>query len=1080
MLLGFILVVGIVVLALGVLQITQVPDQTRSAEISHDDQMQTDMTNFGSAIDRATRTGGERGTGLRLGAEYPSWRFLLSPPPSVGSLETESGTLTLENIEVDGPENARLYREAVASFDTERVVFEPNYHEYQSGATIQYEHGVVASSFDRGDDVLRSQPNRLFTGESIRLPVVSGDLSLSRDSVSVEARATGTAAQSVPVTSNGDGPIRFTLPSDVDPAVWERALPDAATVQTNESGDVTVELEERDDPYELYLGGVALNDRQTEDAAYLVNVTSQAVDPNERFTVEARDRFDNPVPGAPLNLTGCNLSDTTTDDDGQATLRCNQVTESVIVRLDDAAREELTEYDRYEWVQFNTGGDVSGTTPFVESDPIELTEREFQGDPENKNRTRLRIDYTAVADLFFDPESGEEPAELESAALEVYERSSVLTDAELGEIVTATTQPLSGQTDNSTWVTPWLDPGEYAVQIRVKNTDGQTAVAYTNETVGVPSLSADPGPDRTVDVGEPIAFDGSNSTGDIIAYDWDFGDGTTATGVTPEHTYTESGTYTVTLTVTGADGETVTNTATVQVVDPAGTISGTVTDTAGTPLEGVAIRVLDAADTDGTPVTETTTDANGTYLVDVDGDATYTVVADGSDLGFSTESATVPVPAGEGVVQDFELTEIESAIEGTVTDEADNPLSGVTIELRDPETDVLLNTVSTDENGQYQLPVEGDRSYTVIANGTELGFSTETALDVSVPIGETVTQDFTLLPSDGSISGTVTDSAGNPVEGAEISVTDAETGTVVETMLTDGDGTYTVTVAGDREYTVRADGSGVGLSIEQQTVQVGPGETVENVDFTLVASDGSIAGQVVNEGGVPIQGVTVRIIDPDTDTTLQSLTTDSQGRYSASVPGDRTYDVEADGTAVQYSTERQSVTLGAGEDRTDVDFELDPIGRAADVVFVEGSQLSFGQANAQYGFALRNDGTSPAVIERVSIPRVDNRDPASAIGRAQGGNNPVFRPTFTVAAGDGITSTPAAGSLDGNQRILIGGPSVPLTTSADIAVGETVRFTVGDFKTTTTGFQRQNMVGASVVLSVTFEDGSQRTIRIVP
>jgi len=62
------------------------------------------------------------------------------------------------------------------------------------------------------------------------------------------------------------------------------------------------------------------------------------------------------------------------------------------------------------------------------------------------------------------------------------------------------------------------------------------------------------GPYRSEDV---VGFDGTASydpDGDALTYAWDLGDGSTATGAQPTHTYAADGTYTVTLTVTDARG----------------------------------------------------------------------------------------------------------------------------------------------------------------------------------------------------------------------------------------------------------------------------------------------------------------------------------------------------------------------------------------------------------------------------------------------------------------------------------------------------------------------------------------------
>jgi PKD repeat protein len=70
---------------------------------------------------------------------------------------------------------------------------------------------------------------------------------------------------------------------------------------------------------------------------------------------------------------------------------------------------------------------------------------------------------------------------------------------------------------------------------------------------------------ETVFVGENIEFDASGSydpDGTIVEYYWDFGDETNATGVTPAHSYSEDGNYTVTLTVTDDDGASASESAT--------------------------------------------------------------------------------------------------------------------------------------------------------------------------------------------------------------------------------------------------------------------------------------------------------------------------------------------------------------------------------------------------------------------------------------------------------------------------------------------------------------------------------------
>ncbi len=65
------------------------------------------------------------------------------------------------------------------------------------------------------------------------------------------------------------------------------------------------------------------------------------------------------------------------------------------------------------------------------------------------------------------------------------------------------------------------------------------------------------GPDRLVCPGEAVAFDGSTSVdwdGQLVRYQWDFGDGSTAEGAQVTHSYEQPGAYQARLTVTDDSG----------------------------------------------------------------------------------------------------------------------------------------------------------------------------------------------------------------------------------------------------------------------------------------------------------------------------------------------------------------------------------------------------------------------------------------------------------------------------------------------------------------------------------------------
>ncbi len=90
-----------------------------------------------------------------------------------------------------------------------------------------------------------------------------------------------------------------------------------------------------------------------------------------------------------------------------------------------------------------------------------------------------------------------------------------------------------------------------------------------------------------------VSVDGSGSAdpdGSVAGYVWDFGDGSSGTGVKPDHTYAAAGTYSVSLTVTDDRGGKDTVTRSVTVVAPVGAVKPDASNTgvpAGTELTDV-------------------------------------------------------------------------------------------------------------------------------------------------------------------------------------------------------------------------------------------------------------------------------------------------------------------------------------------------------------------------------------------------------------------------------------------------------------------------------------------------------------
>ena len=171
----------------------------------------------------------------------------------------------------------------------------------------------------------------------------------------------------------------------------------------------------------------------------------------------------------------------------------------------------------------------------------------------------------------------------------------------------------------------------------------------------------------------PLAVDFSDmSANGPSSWVWSFGDGATSFIQSPSHTYTTSGTYTISLTVSNTGGaDSVTRSAYVEVVDPPTT--GPIPEFSGTPRSGQVPPNLNVVFTDasaGSPTTwlwdfgdgGTSMSQNPTHAYAADG--TYDVsltVSDGTTQNTQTKQDYIVIADRPCIVPNFAGTHKNSA-----------------------------------------------------------------------------------------------------------------------------------------------------------------------------------------------------------------------------------------------------------------------------------------------------------------------------------------------------------------------------------------------------------------------------------
>jgi PKD repeat protein len=211
-----------------------------------------------------------------------------------------------------------------------------------------------------------------------------------------------------------------------------------------------------------------------------------------------------------------------------------------------------------------------------------------------------------------------------------------------------------GDGTTGTGVTPgkvYASGGSYAVKLTVTDAGGLTDSVTKQVAVSVPNQA--PTADFTATpTGLSVVLDGSGSNdpeGQPLTYAWDFGDGTSSTGVSTTKTYAAGGTYAVKLTVTDAAGVTAAVTKQVVVTAPQTNTKPTANFTIAVTGLRVDLDARSSTDNEG-PIAsyawsfgDGTTGTGATPSKTFATAGTYQVQLTVTDAGGLTDTRTLPV-----------------------------------------------------------------------------------------------------------------------------------------------------------------------------------------------------------------------------------------------------------------------------------------------------------------------------------------------------------------------------------------------------------------------------------------------------
>lgn len=421
---GAVLIFALVLLMLAIIQVAAVPIANQQAEFEHNQRVTGDFQDLSGAVDRAATLNTPGTTSVEAGFRYRSRLFLINPPSPSGGLETEPGTFVVRNAIATNAETRDYLNGGDQTFDTNALVYRPNYNEYRNSPVTRYEGWTLFNQYDGGDRVYNRKG--LVTDRRVALTALDGGRSgAAPGAITIEVSPISTPRQSVGVTGEGpDDPVTLELTTELPAETWEGILSDQANVDAvNQLDADTVEVvlayaDQDGTPiaYDLRLAKVGIGTGTTDEGPHYLTTTGplpQITTVGGTISVEARDRFNAPIAGEPVEFTATGASlrtsdgevgstvTATTNEEGQASVAVVNPTGSTVdvtatADVAEGTDGRQTERGTVTYADLEVGGDSDEDGEFNpdDADSVKLISSEIIGSGAQQNKEPYYVDVT--------------------------------------------------------------------------------------------------------------------------------------------------------------------------------------------------------------------------------------------------------------------------------------------------------------------------------------------------------------------------------------------------------------------------------------------------------------------------------------------------------------------------------------------------------------------------------------------------------------------------------------------------------------------------------------------------------------